>query len=69
MPGVETTPTTPAPAPPGKLAWLWSHRHTIAPILGVVLAISCPYLGPAAGVCKVVTTVVRTWSFDGMALP
>lgn len=54
---------------PGRFAWMWAHRHTIAPFVGIALALACPHLGPVAGPCRIVASAVRAWSFDGIALP
>lgn len=51
------------------LSWLWEHRRSVAPFIGVAFAILCPHLGVAAGPCKLVGEVVRTWSYNGQVLP
>jgi hypothetical protein len=60
---------TPSSSSSGPFAWLWDHRKAIAPFIGVALAILCPHLGVVAGPCKLVGEVVRTWSYNGSALP
>ncbi len=62
-------PVTAPVEKPGKLRWLWLHRHTIAPFVGIALALGCPYMGPLAGPCRIVAGIARTWAFDGLALP
>lgn len=63
-------PVTPAAAPSSRwYSWLWEHRKAIAPFVGVALAILCPHLGVVAGPCKLVGEVVRTWAYNGQALP
>lgn len=49
--------------------WVWEHRRSVAPFVGVALAILCPHLGVVAGPCKLVGEVVRTWSYNGTTLP
>jgi hypothetical protein len=51
------------------LAWVWEHRRSLAPFVGVAAAIVCPHLGPVAGPCKLVGEVMRSWSFNGTQLP
>ena len=72
MPDVEVTPSSSSTTTTSRnpIAWIWEHRRSIAPFVGVAMAILCPHLGPvASGPCKLVGQVVRTWSFDGQSLP
>lgn len=59
----------PLVAKSNALEWVWAHRRTIAPFVGVALALVCPHLGPVAGPCSIVGEVVRSWSFQGQQLP
>lgn len=59
----------PSKPKPSATQWLWEHRRTVAPFIGVALAILCPHLGPISGPCKLVGEVVRTWSYGGQVLP
>lgn len=54
---------------PSPWAWIWDHRRTIAPFVGVALALLCPHLGPAAKPCAIVGDVVSSWKFNNQPLP
>ena len=59
----EQQPEVEPPTPTGRAwSWLWEHRRSIAPFVGVTLAILCPHLGNAAGPCSILGELVRSWS-------